>query len=443
MRFGIFTPSNNTRWLNECYASLKAQTYADWFWVVLLNGDAQQNGFDPNDHRVHIIRDDTMVTTIGALKRYAAMATGPDCDILVELDHDDLLHAECLHDLADAFDKNSHVGFAYSDTVRFREDGALPTRFSEEYGWSKWYTVGVLGTGYIGVCQPAFDVTPQSLARIWYAPDHVRAWRRSTYEAIGGHDPKLTVCDDYELMLRTYLATEMHHIGRPLYAYRVHPDSASAEGGVLNPIIQQEQMRIGNEYRVRVAETWARRKGLALIDICSGPEPAEGYIGIDKFAFAMGNVPFIYKDTPPGYAYRFDLDSPWSVYANSVGVVRAQDALEHLKDKQHTMHEIHRVLVHGGWLFSDTPSTDGRGAFQDPTHVSYWNSNSFWYWTSEKQRKFLPGYPDVPHFQMWHLDNLFYDDWYKLHDIPYVRAHMSAIHEENQTRLPGPYDFNP
>jgi len=26
-----------------------------------------------------------------------------------------------------------------------------------------------------------------------------------------------------------------------------------------------------------------------------------------------------------------------------------------------------------------TPSTDGRGAFQDPTHLSFWNLNSWFY----------------------------------------------------------------
>ncbi len=29
------------------------------------------------------------------------------------------------------------------------------------------------------------------------------------------------------------------------------------------------------------------------------------------------------------------------------------------------------------------PSTDGRGAFQDPTHVSFWNINSFMYYSIE------------------------------------------------------------
>ena len=33
-----------------------------------------------------------------------------------------------------------------------------------------------------------------------------------------------------------------------------------------------------------------------------------------------------------------------------------------------------------------TPSTDGRGAFQDPTHVSFYNENSFWYFTDRRLR---------------------------------------------------------
>lgn len=41
------------------------------------------------------------------------------------------------------------------------------------------------------------------------------------------------------------------------------------------------------------------------------------------------------------------------------------------------MNAIYRALVPGGWLLTATPSTDGRGAFQDP-HCSFWN-NSFWY----------------------------------------------------------------
>ncbi|MDT0467048.1 hypothetical protein [Streptomyces gibsoniae] len=36
-RFSIFTPSHQPRFLDECLASLQAQTYSDWEWIVLLN----------------------------------------------------------------------------------------------------------------------------------------------------------------------------------------------------------------------------------------------------------------------------------------------------------------------------------------------------------------------------------------------------------------------
>ena len=48
-----------------------------------------------------------------------------------------------------------------------------------------------------------------------------------------------------------------------------------------------------------------------------------------------------------------------------VGVFRAYDALEHLRDPIHTMKELHRCLAPQDWLLSQTPSTDGRGASLD------------------------------------------------------------------------------
>lgn len=430
MIISVFTPTHNTRYLAEAYQSLVAQTFTNWEWVVLLNGDATLSDGFPLDERVRVLEAPDGVKGIGALKQYACAAcTG---EILVELDHDDLLHVDALWHIAAAFDKNPHIGFVYSDTVRFCDSGAKPVQFDAAYGWEKLNKVGIAGLNRMGWLVRAFDPTPQSLARIWYAPDHVRAWRRTVYEAVGGHDPKLEVCDDYDLLLRTYLATDFVHIKHPLYAYRFGAHNTTKEAATLLKI-QNEQFRLGNKYRVEIAEAWARRKGLMLLDICSGPEPADGYCGVDKN--------FGGSKCAEGLVTRCDLAEDWWAFADDeVGVMRAQDALEHLPDKLRTMSEAYRVLAHGGWLFSDTPSADGRGAFQDPTHVSYWNSNSFWYWTSEAQRKFLPDYPHVPHFQMWHVENLYYNDWYRMHDIPYVRAHMSAI--KQGPRLAGPYDFS-
>lgn len=76
-----------------------------------------------------------------------------------------------------------------------------------------------------------------------------------------------------------------------------------------------------------------------------------------------------------------DLSQDWPWEDNSASVILADDIIEHLPDKIHTMNEAWRVLIPGGEFRIFVPTTDGRGAFQDPTHVSYWNRNSFFYYT--------------------------------------------------------------
>lgn len=75
-----------------------------------------------------------------------------------------------------------------------------------------------------------------------------------------------------------------------------------------------------------------------------------------------------------------DLNEKWPLEDNSVDEILARDAIEHLKDPIHTMNEAWRVLKYGADFCITVPSTDGRGAFQDPTHVSFWNENSFLYY---------------------------------------------------------------
>jgi len=68
--------------------------------------------------------------------------------------------------------------------------------------------------------------------------------------------------------------------------------------------------------------------------------------------------------------------------------IHAYDFLEHINNNKriHIMNEIWRLLRPGGMFYSSTPSTDGRGAFQDPTHYSFWNQNSFFYYTIDAYR---------------------------------------------------------
>lgn len=85
-----------------------------------------------------------------------------------------------------------------------------------------------------------------------------------------------------------------------------------------------------------------------------------------------------------------DLTKPWPWPESSVDEVRAHDIFEHLPDKRHTMNELYRVLKPNATAIVEIPcAAHGAGAFQDPTHVSYWTGNDFTYWEkghSERER---------------------------------------------------------
>ena len=73
------------------------------------------------------------------------------------------------------------------------------------------------------------------------------------------------------------------------------------------------------------------------------------------------------------------------------------------------------------WFLTLTPSTDGRGAFQDPTHVSFRNSNSFWYYTRPEQARFI----DSPVlFEANRVKNFYPTNWHREHQIMYVNADL-------------------
>ncbi|BAZ16565.1 type 11 methyltransferase [Calothrix sp. NIES-4071] len=94
---------------------------------------------------------------------------------------------------------------------------------------------------------------------------------------------------------------------------------------------------------------------------------------------------FVGVDIHPGIGVDIvaDLNKEFPFPDNSVDELRAHDAIEHLHDRINTMNEIWRVCKPGAKVDILVPSTDGRGAFQDPTHVSFWNINSFLYYCNQ------------------------------------------------------------
>ena len=414
-RVTVFTPSHHPRYLDDCLRSLLAQTMPDWEWVVLLNQGARWRP-ETTDPRVRIIVRDEVVG-VGAAKRHACAEAR--ADLLVELDHDDVLVPECLAKLVACFDERPEVGFVYSDTAQITEGGGRDeTRFAAEAGW-RYRDEYVGGVEVLACCGLA--PTPHNISYIWYAPNHVRAFRKSLYDKVGGYDESLDIVDDHDLMCRLYQITDFHHLPECLYLQRMHPRNTQREADT-NARIQQRTVELYDRHAQANALAWAQRRGLLAIDLGAAHNKPEGYLGVDQYD---GSGVDIVTDLTRG------IDLP----DGSVGVIRAVDFLEHIPDKIAIFNELYRLLAPDGMLLSLTPSTDGRGAFQDPTHVAFYNENSFWYVTDEAYARYVPQLRC--RFQVSRLVTYFPSAWHEEHNIPYVSANLIAI-KDGGARNGGP-----
>ena len=89
---------------------------------------------------------------------------------------------------------------------------------------------------------------------------------------------------------------------------------------------------------------------------------------------------FLNVDIVPPADFVTDLSASWPWPDNSATEIVAEDILEHLPNRIHTMNELHRVLANGGIARIVVPSAcEGSGFAQDPTHQSAWSANSFQY----------------------------------------------------------------
>lgn len=80
---------------------------------------------------------------------------------------------------------------------------------------------------------------------------------------------------------------------------------------------------------------------------------------------------------------------PWPWRDSTITEIVARDIVEHLPDKRATMNECWRIIAPGGLLHLIVPTTQGWGAFQDPTHCSFWTPNDLHYYcdgSAERQR---------------------------------------------------------
>jgi GT2 family glycosyltransferase len=152
------------------------------------------------DPRVRVIRGEHRGFTASA-NRAAAMCTGR---YIGWVDSDDALAPTALEETAALLDAKPDVGMVYTDYLTMNPGGQV--------------------------------VGPGSRTKIPYSQDrllidfmtfHFRLIRRRVFDQVGGVDETLDYAQDYDLCLKLSEVTEIRHLARPLYFYRVHKASMS------------------------------------------------------------------------------------------------------------------------------------------------------------------------------------------------------------------------
>jgi glycosyltransferase involved in cell wall biosynthesis len=210
-KVSFFTPAYNTPIdrLIRLYNSIRTQTSHDWEWVIVNDSPKNKSLSDELyllsqfDSRVRVFTfKKPSGGVIGDVKyKAASLCRG---DILAEVDHDDELMPKCCEYLIQASVARPECGFFYTNCRELDEQGNIlkyPDGFA--FGYGSYNEEGD------SIC---VGINPKTIRHIVGVPNHIRAWRKETYHKVGGHNRRLTIADDYELIVRTFLKTKFCHI---------------------------------------------------------------------------------------------------------------------------------------------------------------------------------------------------------------------------------------
>lgn len=220
LKFSFFTCTYKTGKdnINRLYNSLISQTYKEWDWFVLDDSpDDETVDYIESlkDPRITVFRNSTRHGSIGFNKHMIAMAC--DGDFLIELDHDDEVTSDCLETLLNAYVEYPESDFFYSNCVELKVPSMTPIIYGKGWGWGEGLTKTEVVNGVKYTFSESPGINPYSIRTIYAQPNHLRCWRKSFYHMIGGHNTDLSVLDDQELIIRTFLSGKMTKIDKVLY----------------------------------------------------------------------------------------------------------------------------------------------------------------------------------------------------------------------------------
>ena len=255
----IYTPTYNSRnFILQTAASVQLQIWKNWEWVIVDDGSSDDTVAlleSLRDPRIRIFK----FPNIGRIGYLKGAATGL-CrgEYLIELDHDDFLTADALTKVVDAFTKNPDSGMVYSNCAEWWQGTDQSNVYMAEY-WKyrdvEWNGITLkegLAHDVMGLCDLGRGPEPV-INNMPICPNHLRAFRASTLSKIGGYR-NLVWADDYDLMVRMFLHSKIHHIDEMLYVQRFGTNTWTKHANILWPCFGKIKDQYSNELARRFSE---------------------------------------------------------------------------------------------------------------------------------------------------------------------------------------------
>jgi glycosyltransferase involved in cell wall biosynthesis len=198
---------NREAFVAQAIKSVLAQTFRDFELLVWEDASTDRTlavarEAARDDPRVQIIAGEH-AGVVGALNQLASRAQG---EYIGWLDSDDALAPLALAETIQVLDSSPDVGMVYTNYITMDEAGKQ----------------GGLGKR----CQIPYS---KDRLLIDFMTFHFRLLRKSLWDKLGGFDPLAETAEDYDLCLRISEVTEIRHVPKALYIYRVHTNSISTQ----------------------------------------------------------------------------------------------------------------------------------------------------------------------------------------------------------------------
>lgn len=226
------TWNSNTRLLDKAISSVQAQTYSRWELIITDDASGsdelrmlqRRHAAEP---RIRWLQASSRGGIAANTNRGIAAAKG---DYIAFLDHDDELAPEALYCIVMCLQEQRY-GLLYSDEDRIEEN---------EFGRCLHHTP---------FFKPEFD--PDLLRALNYIC-HLVVLRTDVIAAVGGLRAGFEGAQDHDLLLRAvahFSASDVRHLPRILYHWRVTPGSVSRSPAAANGIQQNIVAAVDDQLR--------------------------------------------------------------------------------------------------------------------------------------------------------------------------------------------------